>query len=552
MFNRSRLTLAITIAACLLVASGASAEPLVSAAPTVTITVKPSDPSNDTSPSFAFEASEPSTFQCKLDEAALAPCISPHSYTALAAGPHNFVVEATNGVDVGQASYSWTIDTTPPSVTITGPPNPSNDTTPSFAFTASEVSTFRCKLDGGIFALCTSPKDYTETLAGGPHNFVVEATDAAGNVALASYGWTIDTTPPTVAITVKPSNPSNNASPSFGFTTTDATSIECRLDGPVFTSCTSPKQYANLSDGVHTFSVRVTDAAGNAAEASHTWTIETGPPTAALTSAPPSSSNSSAATFVFSANEPSSFECTLDDRGFEQCSSPVTYHGLGDGQHAFRVRARDAVGNFSPAVSHTWTIDTTAPETTLSSKPKSVTTATAATFAFAANETGTFECRLDGAPFALCASPKRYARLGRRNHRFEVRAIDAVGNADATPALHGWRIRAAARKASRSALFSPQAGARVTKPPVLRWRRVARARYYNVQVFRGSQKVLSAWPTRTRLRLGARWRFAGRARRLTGGTYRWYVWPGYGAQSARRYGALLGQSTFVVVRSARR
>jgi large repetitive protein len=551
MFNRSRLTLAITIAACLLVASGASAKPFGSAAPTVTITANPPSLTNSTSASFEFTASEPSTFQCKLDAQPFEPCASPHGYTGLAAGLHTFVVEATAGVEVGQASYSWTIDTTSPTVTVTGPPNPSNDTTPSFEFTASEVSTFRCRLDTGAFAACTSPKDYTGIVAG-PHTFVLEATDAAGNEALASYGWTIDTTPPTVAITVKPSNPSNNASPSFGFTTTDATSIECRLDGPVFTSCTSPKQYANLSDGVHTFSVRVTDAAGNAAEASHTWTIETGPPTAALTSAPPSSSNSSAATFVFSANEPSSFECTLDDRGFEQCSSPVTYHGLGDGQHAFRVRARDAVGNFSPAVSHTWTIDTTAPETTLSSKPKSVTTATAATFAFAANETGTFECRLDGAPFALCASPKRYARLGRRNHRFEVRAIDAVGNADATPALHGWRIRAAARKASRSALFSPQAGARVTKPPVLRWRRVARARYYNVQVFRGSQKVLSAWPTRTRLRLGARWRFAGRARRLTGGTYRWYVWPGYGAQSARRYGALLGQSTFVVVRSARR
>jgi large repetitive protein len=551
MFNRSRLTLAITIAACLLVASGASAKPFGSAAPTVTITANPPSLTNSTSASFEFTASEPSTFQCKLDAQPFEPCASPHGYTGLAAGLHTFVVEATAGVEVGQASYSWTIDTTSPTVTVTGPPNPSNDTTPSFEFTASEVSTFRCRLDTGAFAACTSPKDYTGIVAG-PHTFVLEATDAAGNEALASYGWTIDTTPPTVAITVKPSNPSNNASPSFGFTTTDETTIDCRLDGADFTPCTSPKHYANLPDGPHTFSVRVADAAANVAQATHAWTIETGPPTAALTSAPPGSSNSSAASFAFSANEPSSFECTLDNRGFEQCSSPATYYGLGDGQHAFQVRARDAVGNFSPPVSHSWTIDTTAPETTLGSKPKPATRATSAMFSFSASENATFECSLDGAPFALCASPKSYGRLARRNHRFAVRAIDSVGNADATPALHGWRIQAAARRTSRSALLTPRGGARVTKPPVLRWRRVARARYYNVQVFRGRQKVLSAWPTRPRLRLAARWRFAGRSRRLTAGSYRWYVWPGYGATSARRYGALLGQSTFVVVRSVRR
>jgi hypothetical protein len=129
-----------------------------------------------------------------------------------------------------------------------------------------------------------------------------------------------------------------------------------------------------------------------------------------------------------------------------------------------------------------------------------------------------------------------------------VRAIDAAANADATPALHTWKIQAAARPSSSSALLAPRGGARVTKPPLLRWRPVARARYYNVQVFRGGRKVLSAWPTRARLRLGARWKFAGRVQRLTPGVYRWFVWPGYGTPSARRYGQLLGQSTFIVVR----
>jgi hypothetical protein len=229
----------------------------------------------------------------------------------------------------------------------------------------------------------------------------------------------------------------------------------------------------------------------------------------------------------------------------------VTYHGLVDGRHAFIVRAWDAVGNVSAQVAHSWTIDTTAPETTLVSAPKSGT-ASSATFAFSASEGGKFACRLDGGAFALCGSPKTYTGLSRATHHFEVRAIDAAGNADATPSLHAWTIQAPVARAAKSALLAPRAGARVTRPPVLAWRRATRARYYNVQLYRGRSKVLTAWPTRTRLQLRTRWTSLGRKEQLLPGTYRWYVWPGYGAPSARRYGQLLGQSTFVVARRSGR
>jgi hypothetical protein len=605
MFNRRRLSLAVTVVGCLLLASSASADPL----DTFTATSAPTHVKPSTSVSYTIKlttsAAAPNSGQrakiaipsgftingpsVQATTSAVGTCNAATwvadgaliangkinlkrpggNNTALCPGATLTVVFLASAAAEG--TYAWTselsndatgafsltppvpsvvVDGTPPAVTITQQPkNPTNSTSASFAFIANEPATFQCRLDSPTLAPC-QPQPYTG-LAPGPHAFVVEATDAAGNKGQASYGWTIDTTPPTVAILVKPSNPSNDASPSFGFTATDATNIECSLDGPAFTPCTTPKQYPNVSDGAHTFSVRVTDAAGNIAQASYTWTTETGPPTAALTSTPSGLTNSSAATFAFSADEPSSFECNLDDRGFAQCSSPATYHGLGDGRHSFAVRARDAVGNFSPAVSHSWAIDTAAPETTLASTPKSGT-ATSATFAFSASENGTFECRLDGAPFALCASPKAYSGLRQGDHRFEVRAIDAAGNADATPALHPWKIQAPVRKIATSALLAPRSGARVTKPPLLVWRRAARAGYYNVQLFRGKQKVLSAWPTRARLQLRARWKFAGRVRRLTPGTYRWYVWPGYGVPSARNYGQLLGQSTFVVARSVRR
>ena len=36
--------------------------------------------------------------------------------------------------------------------------------------------------------------------------------------------------------------------------------------------------------------------------------------------------------------------------------------------------------------------------------------------------------------------------------------------------------------------------------------------------------------------------------RLTPGHYRWYVWPGLGSRADHRYGALIGHSSFSIVR----
>jgi hypothetical protein len=99
--------------------------------------------------------------------------------------------------------------------------------------------------------------------------------------------------------------------------------------------------------------------------------------------------------------------------------------------------------------------------------------------------------------------------------------------------------------ARSAALFSPAAGARVSEPPLLAWASVPKAAYYNVQLIRG-RKVLSAWPTRPRLRLQRSWVYGGRRYRLTPGRYRWYVWPGLEPRSAGHYGRRLGGSSFVV------
>jgi hypothetical protein len=98
-------------------------------------------------------------------------------------------------------------------------------------------------------------------------------------------------------------------------------------------------------------------------------------------------------------------------------------------------------------------------------------------------------------------------------------------------------------------LLSPVGGAKMSSPPLLTWTSVLHARYYNVQVFRGTKKVLSAWPGQASLGLARSWRFGGHRFRLKPGRYHWYVWPGFGSREAARYGKLIGTGTFVVARS---
>jgi hypothetical protein len=131
----------------------------------------------------------------------------------------------------------------------------------------------------------------------------------------------------------------------------------------------------------------------------------------------------------------------------------------------------------------------------------------------------------------------RRIRRGRR-YVYTVLAVDRAGN--------GSRAEAAIGPRRTAWLVAPRPGARLTAPPVLRWRAVREARFYNVQLFRGRRKILSRWPARARLALTRTWRFGGRAQRLRPGRYRWYVWPGYGSRSAPRYGRLLGRRTFTV------
>jgi hypothetical protein len=123
-------------------------------------------------------------------------------------------------------------------------------------------------------------------------------------------------------------------------------------------------------------------------------------------------------------------------------------------------------------------------------------------------------------------------------YRYVVVAVDKDGNASTGVAV--------VAQPQMLMLRSPRNGTVVKKPPKLVWLAAAKAAYYNVQLFRGSTKILSAWPKKTALSLQRKWNYKAKRYRLTPGAYTWYVWPGFGAISEVKYGPLLGSSSFTV------
>lgn len=165
------------------------------------------------------------------------------------------------------------------------------------------------------------------------------------------------------------------------------------------------------------------------------------------------------ATFTFAAMEPkedgsasttptpdATFACRLLKRpattgAFAACPGPTpgtaAYPGLTDGTYEFAVQATDAEDNTDATPeTFTWTVDTTAPDTVLTSRTKFWVLARTATFAGGVvppdvKADMTFQCSLDGA-----GRPCWTVTFGPGTHTFGAAAEDKAGNADATPVTH--------------------------------------------------------------------------------------------------------------------
>jgi outer membrane protein assembly factor BamB len=249
-------------------------------APVLTVLSKPPAYTPSTTATIKLTASESlSSMSCQFDGGSWTTCTSPITYSGLADGSHTFAATGTDpaGNVSAPVTVTWTVDTIPPTVTLSsGPVGVVNSRSATFTFTSNESgATFKCSKNGKPYATCTSP--YTiNNLPDGPQTFSVYAIDKAGNKGTAkTWTWTVDATAPVVTITSGPANPTSSTTATFTFTSNESgTTFVCTIDGGNAKPCVSGVTYTGLAKGSHVFTVQGTDAVGNTSKTrSWNWKV---------------------------------------------------------------------------------------------------------------------------------------------------------------------------------------------------------------------------------------------------------------------------------------
>ncbi|KJI58030.1 adhesin [Enterobacter kobei] len=245
--------------------------------------------------------------------------------TTLATGAHSFTAQATDAAgntSVSSASFSLTIDTTPPALPVltsilddvgnaaTPVANGglTNDAQPTLSGTAEAGSTVKIfdngvqigsvTATGGAWSFTPSP-----ALGNGSHNLTFTATDAAGNVSAPTAGYVInvDTLAPAApvissviddvgSVTGPVTGPTNDTRPTLNGTAEanatvriyDGITLVGTVTADASGNWTLPQTTTTLTQGTHNFTATATDAAGNTSVASTVTTIivDTTAPTA--------------------------------------------------------------------------------------------------------------------------------------------------------------------------------------------------------------------------------------------------------------------------------
>lgn len=247
----------------------------------------------------------------------------------------------------------------------------------------------------------------------------------------------------------------------------------------------------SASLGITSITGSIIDVAGNSTSAlaipagqnidsGKTIVVDTTPPAVTITAQPFDPSNEKTGSFSFTADEPGSTECKLDDGSYSTCSSGFRFDfsTAVDGRHTFSVRANDPAGNTGFETSYSWTIDTISPDTLITSHPAPFSSTAAESFGFNSSDpTAVFECRVDNTPYAPCSSPYDFASLPDGSHLFRVRSRDLAGNVDPSPANFTWTIDTvppsvnAGGNQIRNGIFTPTATATDATGLTCQWTR---------------------------------------------------------------------------------
>ena len=269
----------------------------------------------------------------------------------------------------------------------------------------------------------------------------------------ASRSFTVDTVAPQTQIDSGPSGRPTTPRRRFAFSSEPGASFECRLDSNQeadFAPCSSP-QALQLPRRRRPHLRGPGDRPGRQPDptpASRSFTVDTAAPQTQIDSGPSGLTNDAspdASPSPPSRGRASSAASTRAwRRDFAPCSSPQPYSSLADGAHTFEVRAIDAAGNADPspglAQLHRRHRRPPDPDRLRPLGPDQRRLARLRLLLARPGRASSAASTRPAADFAPCTSPQPYSSLADGAHTFEVRATDAAGNTDPTPASRSFTV----------------------------------------------------------------------------------------------------------------
>ncbi|MCE9670034.1 DUF6531 domain-containing protein [Myxococcus stipitatus] len=254
----------------------------------------------------------------------------------------------------------------------------------------------------------------------GPHTLGVVSKDKAGNFGNLDLRFTIDKTPPVVAMTGVEEGAYVNAPVVVSYTATDVNmapeGVTATLDGQPFHGGDTVS-----AEGPHTVQVTARDQANNRTTSSVSFTVDLTPPQLSLSGVPSAELVAAVVTPTFSATDVNlaSVTAQLDGVAFESGTAVSA-----DGTYLLEVRAEDLAGHVTSLVRQ-FAIDRTPPVITIMGVFEGEHRNAPATISWTVEEPhpGAVVATLDGEAFQ---SGTTVASGGK--HDLVVTATDSVGN----------------------------------------------------------------------------------------------------------------------------
>ena len=330
----------------------------------------------------------------------------------------------------------------------------------------------------------TSPQFYTyegfmdfsyipEAQRDGKHWTYVRAWDQVGNQRMERSGeYWYDATAPTNPSIIINDNATytNNRNVSLALSASDPTSglsqMNLRNEGESWAGWRgyqSPYSWTLPSgDGTKTVYAQFKDAADNTSNtASDSIILDTTPPDTTITSGPQGDIPVGDVSFSWTGSDNITPTGDLvyryrlrglsDNWSDWSGSTTVNYSGLSDGDYTFEVKARDLAANedATPAF-RSFFVDTTPPDTTITSGPSGCIGTADVTFTWTGSDNRTstdqlqYSYKLEGfdADWSAwtSATSKSYTGLPDGDYTFKVKAKDGVGHEDPSPAARSFRV----------------------------------------------------------------------------------------------------------------